>query len=163
MESMTVTVSNKLLGLDARDEMNSIDVSALGAPNCSEMHINHPEYSLICTNPKITSNVESCDPMVHAGTRYSKDPSEVGNGLTTGGGTIVTTGGGTIATSVTSDMDLLSRFKLDDHNFPCKGIHTIIDLMVTERWARMGIGPKNDGTVLQFDRNRNSSNIMEVF
>ena len=156
MESMMIMVSSKLLGLDdaGKNEISSINVSTLGAPHCDRIHVKHPVYDLICTNPRVILNDSIEDPIIPDGAQYSQDPAKVGGALTTTG-----------ALDLDMDLvnvDLLSRFKLNDHNFPQEGVHMMLDLIVEERGARMCIGPKNCETVLQFDRNRNSSNIMEV-
>ncbi|MEA3282033.1 MAG: hypothetical protein U9Q68_05655 [Euryarchaeota archaeon] len=158
MESMMIMVSSKLLGSDdtGKNEISSINVSALGAPHCDRIYVKHPVYDLICTNPRVILNDSINDPMRYDGAQYSQDPANVGGALTTTGATYM---------DMDTDLvnaDLLSRFKLNDHNFTQEGLHMMLDLIVEERGARMYIGPKNSETVLQFDRNRNSSNIMEV-
>ncbi len=156
MESR-IMVSSRLLGLNdtEKNEIYSINVSALGAPHCDSVHVKHPRYNLICTNPRVILNDSINDSIIHNGAQYSQDPATVGGALTT-------TGAPDMDMGMDSNVDFLSRFKLNAHNFPQEGLHMMLDLIVEERGVRICIGPKNGDAVLQFDRNRDSSNIMEV-
>ena len=141
MKSMTATISSNLLGLNPVGEMNSINVSFVP----SEIHIKHPMYGLKCTDPEMIPN--GSDTVLPDGTQCPQDPDKVGSIITTSGVPIV---------------DLLSRFELNDCDFPCAGNRVAINLVIMERWARMDIESKNGKTLLRFDRDHDYSNIEEV-
>jgi hypothetical protein len=142
MKSIVATVSNNLLGLNTVGEMSRINVSFVP----SEIRIKHPMYGLKCANPEMIP--KDSGTVLPDDIQCPQDPAKVGSMITTSGVPIV---------------DLLSRFELNDCDFPCTGNLVAIDLVIMERWARMDIESKNGKTLLRFDRDHDYSNIVEVF
>lgn len=87
METMAVTILNRLLDLDdiEKDELNSINSSAFGAPDdCRKIHVKHPVYGMICDNPVAITPHDS-NIVIHDSTVDSRDRYQVGNIITTSG------------------------------------------------------------------------------
>jgi len=144
MKCIAIAVSNQLLGLtekELQNDMSSIVVSAL---DYKYLHIKYPKFEMKCPNPIIIENGNNS--IVDANIEKSFEPNEVGRILTT---------------NIFSNSNCLGKFELDARNFPHKGIHTIVDGKIMERWMYVDVQSKVS-TLLRFDRNHDISNIREV-
>lgn len=145
MKSMAISVSNRLLGLnnyekELQNDMSCINVSAL---DYKYLNIKYPKFEIKCSHPTIIENYDNSTINNNNNIKKSSDPNEVGSILTT---------------SVFSNSNCLSKFELDAREFPNKGIHTIIDGKIMERWMYMDVQSQVN-TLLRFDRNHDISNI----
>lgn len=147
---MIATITGKFLELvigngHGLPEKSSI---CIYAHEFKELKMEHPMCKIECKFSK-PIDMRKCMPLVSTNDdkNQNKEPGYIGDILTT---------------NCTPKSGLLSKFELDDSNFPLEGIHTQVDLEIMEGSTCMQVMCNNMPKMLRFNRGMDYFNVVNA-